>query len=236
MLRQKVKKLKRRIEELEDLLLLLDQLVESPAIAKLINDEVVQLLQAMSDLDSNDDHIKFSLANAVKRGNELCKNSLNRQLNRLQESDAQIARAQHCLNETGRILRLQQARAHITADELETFIRELSWAYLQINVITHVGQGHKALNKKDFGAAMQHYRKAQHALIQSNHADPRLQRMIREVSELLSQKRTSLSLDLMPEAQYNPAPKEQKQSEPSTEPADSNQEAENTQEGTQDSA
>ncbi len=203
-MRQKLKKLKRRIEDLEDLVVMLDQLVESRAIAKLINDEMIELLRGMLTLADSATYLEAKLSDAESMSQKLSHESPHRELCRLQDSDAQIARAEYALNEAGRILQSQYARSYITVEERDTFISELAWARLQVKVISHIGQGHRIIRTGDINDAHAFYRKAQHLLIQSKHPDPRRQRMIKEVSELLNLRRHVLSQDLMPETQYNP--------------------------------
>ena len=73
-----------------------------------------------------------------------------------------------------------------------------------VGAISHIGQGHKAAIRGDMLSAHAFYKKAQQLLIQSPHPEPRRRRMIKELGEILSNKRKSLSLDLMPEDFYNP--------------------------------
>jgi SNF2 family DNA or RNA helicase len=202
--RLKFMKLKRRVEELEDLVTVLDSLVESRAIPKLINDEAIEILRVMVSLDENASFLENSLNGAQKRSEELCQESASRQIFRLQESDVQLARTHLMLTDAAQILRQQQSRGHITVEELDAFINELAWTKLQVDVITYIAQGHKILSKGDVLNSHAFYRKAQQMLIHSKHPDARRHRMIKEVSELLTQKRQALSKDLMPETRYNP--------------------------------
>ncbi len=212
-MRQKLNHMRRRVNELEDLVTAIDALVESRAIARLVNDEVINLLRAMLQLDHSAGHIQASLNAAENRATDLSQEGQDRQLNRLQESDAQIARAQHQLTEAGRVLRRQHAKGNLSIEELDVFSKELSWAYLLVGVISTVAQGHKALNRGNVVNAHAFYKKAQFSLTQSQHADPRRYRLIKEIGDLLQRRRRFLSPDLMPETQYNP---------PETVPAGSN--------------
>lgn len=203
-IRQKLGQLKMRVDDLEELVINLDQLVETRAIPKIINDEVIDMVSAMLELDTSARYLEATLINARKRAEELSDDGLKRDISRLKESDAQIAKSQHMLNEAGRVLRNQRSQGRITLAELETFISELSWVHLMVNVISYIGQGHKAINRGDFLSAQAFYKKAQQNLIQSPHADPRRHRMIKELGEILNNRRKSISLDLMAEAFYNP--------------------------------
>lgn len=203
---QKLRQMKRRVDDLQELVTAVDQLVESRAIAKLINDEVIYTLRAMQHLDPGASYLDAARKAAEQRADALSNEAQQRQLYRLQDSDAQIARSQRQLNEAGRLLRRQHAEGYLSIEELEAFMTELSWSHLQVEVISVVVQGHKALNKGDVVTAHAYYRKARQSLIRSQHSDPRRQRMIREISELLNRRRRFISPDLMPESQYNPKP------------------------------
>ncbi len=207
LVRQKLKQLKMRAEELEELVINLDQLVESRAIPKLINDEVIDLVSAMVELDSSARYLEASLINARKRAEELAIEREERSIVRLKESDSQIARTKHMLNEAGVVLRKQHANGRLTIYELETFISELAWTQLMVDVISLIGQGHKATNRHDVLTAHAFYKKAKHILAHAPHPDPRRFRMIKELGEILANKRRALSLDLMPENFYNPGEK-----------------------------
>ena len=149
LVRQKLRQFKRRVEELEELVINLDQLVESRAIPKMVNDEIIELVSTMLELDSSARYLEASLINARKRAEELSDESEERPLMRLRNSDAQIARAKHMLNETGLVLRKQHSQGSLTISELETFIAELAWAQLMVDAISHIAQGHKAANRRD---------------------------------------------------------------------------------------
>jgi len=203
-IRQKLKQLKLKVEELEELVINLDQLVESRTIPKVINDEIIDIVTAMLEQNKSAHYLEATLINARTRSEELSEYGGHRNICRLKDSDAQIARAQHCLGEAGRLIRAQHSNGCITLAEMETFISELSWTYLMVDVVSHIGQGHKAINRGDILTAHAFYKKAQQSLIQSPHPDPRRHRMIKEVGEILQNKRKALNLDLMPENFYNP--------------------------------
>ncbi|BFM16092.1 hypothetical protein R50073_22750 [Maricurvus nonylphenolicus] len=204
LIRRKLKDLKRKVDELEELVIEVDLLVESRAIAKIINDEIIDMLQAMIKLDPSATYLHANLGNAEKRSEELSNESQERTLSRLRESDSQIARAQHLLNEAGRVLKHQHAIGNISLEENNLFITQLSWSYLMVDVVSHIAQGHKALNRSDILTAHAFYKRAQQTLSQSAHSDHRRHRMIKELGEILSNRRKSLSTDLMPETHFNP--------------------------------
>jgi len=199
MVRNKVRSLKARLEEMEALVAKLDQVLESRAITKLINDEIIDLAKGMINLDADATYLQASLANAEQRALDLIDEGAPRDISRLFESDAQIARYQHALNEAGIILRRLYARDSIDLAELEIFISELSWCHLMIETVSVIGQGHKAINRSEIITAHAFYKRARQSLIQSSHNDPRRHRFIKEIGEVLNNKRKLLSEDLMHE-------------------------------------
>ncbi len=204
LIRSKLKGLKRKVDELEELVIEVEMMVESRAIAKLINDEIIDMLHAMIKLDTSASYLHASLANAEKRGADLADESLPHTIDRMRESDSKIARGQHFLTEAGRVLKHQHAVGHISLEENNLFLSQLNWAFLMVDVISHIGQGHKAINRSDILSGHAFYKRAQQTLAQSAHSDPRRHRMIKELSEILNNRRKSLSRDLMPETQFNP--------------------------------
>lgn len=204
MVRQKMFQLKQRLEFLEELVIEIVMLVESKAIAKQINDEIIDLLNAMLKLDPSALYLGASMSNAEKRSEDLSDESTHYPIDRMKESDAKIARAQFQLNEAGKILRKQQIDGKLTLEEYNLFIHQLSWAHLMTDVISHVGQGHRAYNRGDILTAHAFYKKAQQLLIQSSHTDSRRHPMIKELTEIMSGSRRSLSAALMPEQSQNP--------------------------------
>lgn len=204
LLRQRLKYLRLRTDDLEELVIELGMLVESKAIAQRVNDEIIDLLNDMLKLDPSATYLSASLANAELRMEQLGDESRDTPLDRLRESDVKIARAQHQLNEASKALRRQQQNGKLSMEEYSLFIFQLSWAHLMVSVISYIGQGHRAMNRGDVLSAHAFYKRAQQTLIQSSHSDPRRHRMIKEISEMLQSKRRFLSTDLMPETQYNP--------------------------------
>ncbi len=203
-IRHQLRTLKRRVELLEELVIEVDLLVESRDITKHINDEIINLLDSMLQLDSRASYLYASLANAENRGTAFSSHSTPKTLKRLQENDADIAKARLYLTEAGRTLKHQQNTGKITLEEVQRLLQELNWAYLMVEVITHIAQGHRAINRNDTPHAHGFYKRAQNALLQSTHPDLRRLSMIDEINEILKGTRSALSFDLMPEHQYNP--------------------------------
>ncbi len=202
--RLKLRQLKKKAERLENTVLGLETLIESSEVAKLVNDEIIEMTQAMLKLDPSATYLEVSLLSAKKRSGELANNDHPHNLNRLRESDSQIAGAQQILTEAGGVLRHLLAQHKLTQAELEIFINQLTWAHLQISTISFISQGHKAVSRNDIASAGAYYKRAQQGLMQSNHNDPRRNRMIKELTEIFAGQRLALSLDLMPESEHNP--------------------------------
>lgn len=119
-------------------------------------------------------------------------------------SDIAIVKHKHYLTEAGRLVRRHHAIGRLQGEEMESHIRELSWAHLMVDVISHVTQGHKAVNRDDPIVAYGYYRRAQNVLMSTQTPDERRHRLIRELGEILNGKRLALSVDLMPETEFNP--------------------------------
>lgn len=200
----KIWELRRRINELEEVGAAIEPLVESPIIPKAINDEIIDLITTAKNLDPTIVYLESNLHTAQALSAAYLEQTSPSVLYRVQPSDAAIARAQHYLQEAGRIVRSQQGTGRISITEMDQFIGELGWAHLMVEVLSHIGQGHKALNRSDVLSAYGYYRNAINKLMVSPVIDERKHRLIREVSEILQNKRKAVSLDLMPESTFNP--------------------------------
>jgi hypothetical protein len=201
--RIRLKKLKMRVDELETLLIHLTHLLENPDILIQINDEIVDMYQAMIDLDPSLPYLEAGLTTAQQRGGHL---GANQPLapKRLLESDVKIVLAQKHLTEAAKVIRHRQAHAKISMEEMQVFVRELSYQHLMVDAISMIGQGHKAMNRSNPLSAHAYYKKARQLLIQSTHSDERRRQMSKELAEILDGKRTSISQTLMPETYLNP--------------------------------
>lgn len=204
MFRQRCLQLRRRITELEEIAVTVEPLVESLAIPKLINDENLRLTHAALQLEPESQSLHAHLQRAQTLAEDYEDAAQPRQINRLLESDSAIARAKYYINEAVHILRRQQTKGVMEVEELDLLVSELSWAHLMVQVISMVGQGHKAVKRGNLLSAMAFYRKAQQKLTDTIHSDHRRHPMIRELNEMLDGNRQVLSVELMPEAQYNP--------------------------------
>lgn len=196
--------MKRRVDELDEMALALDHLVESPEIAAELNTEAVDLLEAMLQLAPEDQVLEVSLHNAQQLTEELRNPTRERDINRIQDSDAAIARSLYLLNEAGRILRKRQSKGKLELSRMESYIHELAWSHLMVGVTTHVAQGHKCVKKGNILRGFAFYKKAQEVAIQTSTQDTRRHQLISELSDIMSNRRKSLSPELMPEVGYNP--------------------------------
>ncbi|WP_075185365.1 hypothetical protein [Teredinibacter haidensis] len=201
---RKLGQMKRRADELEELAVTVDRLVNSPEIARHINDEVIDLITTMIQLDPTSQTLPVLRYNAEQLAEEMRNPARHREIYRLQESDANIARTLYQLTDTGRILRRRQAAGKLEVAQMEAFIGDLSWTHLMVGVVSHTIQGHKSMARGDVLRAYAFYKKAQQVALQSSTNDDRRHALIRELSELMSGQRKFLSPVLMPETEFNP--------------------------------
>lgn len=204
LINHRIQVLRRRISELEELCVSVEPLLESVIVPRLINDEVIELIQAVQKLDNGANYLELQLEQAQQLSREFNNDRRSQPLYRLMPSDAAIARAKYCLTEAARLIRKHHAHGLLQTAEMEAHIKELSWAHMMVDVISHMGHGHKAVTRGDHLAAYSYYRKAQGILINGSIDEERRHRFIREISEILKNKRVALSLELMPESDFNP--------------------------------
>ncbi len=200
----RLEKMKIRVEELEDVVLVLDTLCEKRIIPKLINDEIIEYYEKMTLIDPKASYLKAGASNANMRSNELSDESAHREISRICKSDAQIARYNAYLNEALLILRKQHTEGKVASQEIQDFALEIEWLQLQIKVISNIVQGHKAYTKQDILSANGFYKKAQNELLRSTHPDERRHQMINQMADVLFGRRKYLDAELMPEIEFNP--------------------------------
>lgn len=200
----KLEKMKVRVEELEDVVLVLDGICEKRVIPKLVNDEIIENYDKMIQINPKAGYLNAGLSNAQIRSNELSDESSYRHISRACKSDAQIARYQAYLSEALLILRKQHTEGRVSAKEIQDFSLEIEWLQLQIKVISNIVEGHKAYAKQDVLSANAFYKKAQNELLRSSHPDERRHAMISQVADVLFGRRKSLDPELMPETEFNP--------------------------------
>ena len=203
-IRQRLQQIKILANDLEETVMAIDNLVETRAIPQLINEEIIEMLLEIKDAHPQATYLQAAYRSAISRQDRLNDESEIRHLDRLKESDKQVALAQAQLTAAGRIIRKQHASGKITLDEMNTFISELAWSHLLIEVFTFIGQGHRAINRKDILSGHAFYKKSLQLLGKSKHTSQKRHAMIKEITEMIEGKRQALSLDLMPETQLNP--------------------------------
>lgn len=203
---RKILELKRRIDELEVLIRNVEPLTESLAIPKLINNEIMELISAVRKLDKDDTSVTNHLENALSREDDLADPTHARKLYRILKSDADIARAQYLINETARIVQAQRRLNKIDEASRRTLLAELRWAHVMVSTLSLIAQGHKSMTRGDETRARAYYKKAHRKLVTSAVDDERRPRLVRELEEMITGGRLTVSPDLMPETDYNPHP------------------------------
>ena len=196
--------LKQKVTELEELIIHVDTLVQFPEIPKLLNDEVINTLHQMQVADPDDNITEAALSNAEERGQQFLYPDREQHLNRLMQSDAQVARAQKTLKETARKVKNFAFNHSLTDEEKHQYLEELKWQHSQVEVISLIGQGHKAMRRNEIINAHAFYKRAQQKLLRQHQADSRAKQQIHQLDEVISQQRTALDLNLMPESFLNP--------------------------------
>jgi hypothetical protein len=68
-----------------------------------------------------------------------------------------------------------------------------------IETISIIGQGLRSKKRRDPVSAQSFYKRARQSLANSTHTDPRRHRIMKELSEMINNKRDLLSRDLMHE-------------------------------------
>jgi hypothetical protein len=200
----RLERMKIRVEELEDVVLILDVICETRIIGKLVNDEIINSYELMLQISPDAGYLKAGLSNAQIRSNDLSDELAPRSIYRACKSDAQIARYIAYLHETLQILRKQHTEGKISSEEIQVFTLEIEWLELQVKVISSVVQGHKSYTKQDILGANAFYKKAQKDLLGSSHPDARRQKMISQMADILHGHRKSLDEEFMPETEFNP--------------------------------
>lgn len=204
-IRLKIQQLKTRVHELEDISLCIASLLESTDVPKLINEEIINLLQSIIQLDPESATLlSLNMKNAENLLNSYARGANPSSMNRIQPSDSAIAKHQYYLTEAGKLIRRHKNLGRIEEVEMQAHIKELAWAHLMVATVSQVAQGHQALKRNELLLAAGHYKGA-HALVRnSSITDEKRHRLLRELNELIDGKRLALSTDIMPETAYNP--------------------------------
>jgi|GEM_PF-751413 len=195
---------KRKIDELEELGVSLESILESSAIPRAINEEIIDSIQQLGPLKKDAQMFEICLNNALER-KELLLDPRNKvELYRVQESDSGIARQHHYIREARNALNQRRAKGTISVEEMDAFQDELSWADMMVEITTHLAQGHKSLVRNDLLKAIAFYKRAQQIAAGTIVNDSRKSQLVKELNELLKKQRKYLSPELMPETQFNP--------------------------------
>lgn len=203
MLREK--RLRLQLQELEAILEQTETALPSRDIARQINAEILRLLEEMRQLSPNNSrYVDSRLNRAEEREGAWDREPPTRKVNRLRDSDAQIAHSQACLKHAGQVLRHRHIRGYLSAEELEVYLQDLGWSQMMVSVVSLIAQGHKALARGGRLAALSFYKKAQNLLAGYGESDSRRAAMIQQLNEIITGERKALSQELMPETEYNP--------------------------------
>lgn len=204
---QKVRQIRQRLDDLENIASDVEPLLETLVIPKLINDEVLDLLRSVMQLDPQAEWAQIRLDQATEYANKLSADQRTKNLNRIQHSDSDIAKSKQVLAEAAQILRRHKSVNRLTATEYDGLMEQISWAYTMVEVLSFIAQGHKAVNRKDLMTAYGFYKKAQSFLMRTKLKGQRQHQLVREISEMLSGERLAISAEIMPESEFNPTQK-----------------------------
>lgn len=197
--RQRMRRLQQRrlrlqVEELQEVVSCLEQTLPNPAIAKHVNDSIIDLLHEILALeDRNTEHIEAAIRKAESHSEYLARPTRLPQVSYQRESDAQIAKSQLHLNEALDLMPHLATQGKISEAELDVYLGDLHWARLMVSVMSYIGQGDKRMAISDRFSAQAFYRKAQQLLMESMHPDPRRLRLIKELGEMIDGSRETLS-------------------------------------------
>lgn len=198
--RQSQRKMKIQAESMIEIINCLEQITPTRMIPKLINDEVINLLTAISQLDkSPPPHLLSTIERAQLRSKELMNSQNKTKISYHKESDSQIKYAQFQLGEGVKVLRQLHTKSIITDSELSTYESELSWASLMVGLASQIAQGQEFAALGDNSTAQEYFKKAQQILLQSVHQDSRRQSMIKELDEMIAGTRRAMSKHLLSE-------------------------------------
>lgn len=197
------RRLRWRVEMLEEVLVGIEATLADRRIARCLNREILHLLEQMRDQEPGDkSHLETRITHVREREDEMLNNAEQTRASRLCESDAEMAQAKDFLDQAARVLRRQNNEGRLEGS-LSEYLEQLHWAKLMVDVVTYIAEGHKALARGDITTSQAYYKKAQGVLIASDHPNPHRMEMIRELGEVIQGKRKALSDRLMPETEFN---------------------------------
>ena len=204
LIKQRLSKLRVKVAELEDLAASIENLTASREIALVVHEHIVDTLDGMLKLSPDSQTLAIAKEASLSRINDLSDPDFQPQLMRAMPSDAQIAKAQYGLNEVGRIIRLRQAAGKMELAVMTNYVEQLAWAHLMVAVVSLTIQGHRAVNGGNVLRAYSYYKKALQKAMDSPIREERKHQLIKELSEIINNKRKSISETLMPECDENP--------------------------------
>ncbi|WP_036189274.1 hypothetical protein, partial [Marinimicrobium agarilyticum] len=206
-IRLQQRRLRWRIDALEEVLVGVEETLPTRTIARFINAEILHLLEQALELEKGQNsHLETRINHVQQRDEEMAQKLQQPSANRLRESDAEMARTKEALEQAAQVLRRQSQQGRLARESLDDHLRELSWTKLMVEVVTYIAEGHKAVMHGDFTTSQAYYKKAQSLLISSDDPNPKRMEVIRELGEVIQGKRQALSQELMPEDDYNPHP------------------------------
>jgi len=192
-------RLRMALETLEEVLVEVESTLTNPAIARCLNEEILERLQDMLNLaGGRDDHLQTRLRHVEERQEAMARSSKG-STRFMRESDAQMAYTKACLHKATEVLRKRSHQGKLSASELEDYLEQLSWAELMVEVVTFMVEGHKTLSRGDIISALAYYKKAQSLLISSDHPNEMRMKIIRALGEVISGKRKDIDPNLIPE-------------------------------------
>ena len=201
---QRIVQLRRKVSEYEELASTIETYTGSTTIERVVLDEIVDSLHGMLQLEPDNLTIDLSIANTKARIQEIQAPGYTCQIHRTLESDAAIARAQYMISEAGRIIRKRQAANQLELSEMTSYIGDLAWAHLCVAMISLIAQGHRAVRRGDVLKGYSFYKRAQQAAMESTISDDRRHQIIKELTDIQSNRKKSISPALMPETHLNP--------------------------------
>lgn len=200
MRRLQQRRLRLQAEELQEIVACLEHTLPNPAIARLVNDYIIEIFQEILNLESrNTEHIEAAIRKAEAHSELLSRPTHVPTVIYQRDSDAQLAQTLHQLDEALKVFHHLAAHGKMSEAELDVYLGDILWAKLMVSVMSYVAQGEKCMKISDRFSAQAFYRKAQQVLMESMHPDPRRMRLIKELAEMIDGSRESLSRDFKPQ-------------------------------------
>lgn len=197
--RAKIQQLRMTAESLEETSLTIEPLLESVLVPKLLYEEIIRLMDAIEELDTNAPLVEAKKESVHQTLEQLSNGKRTQPLNRALTSDSAIAQAKYYLTAAGRTVRKQAQKNNINDTEMDSFLTELIWARLMVDAISHLNEAYNSIKRGEVAVTYGHYLRAQNALMGTHVYDDKRRRLISEINELAKGKATKLSPELAPE-------------------------------------